>query len=75
MYIVEIHRDGAGLTEPMTQFRTWLDSRHISVFRFSMIREGTIFRLEFSVLSEAEAFARAFGGQVIRSEGTGSVAA
>jgi hypothetical protein len=27
---------------------------------------GTVFRVEFNAMREAEAFARAFGGQVIR---------
>jgi hypothetical protein len=77
MYIVEIHRRGESLAEPMAQFRTWLDSNGIqpTVFRLSLIPDGTLFRLEFRVLSEAEAFALAFAGQVIGAESPGSVAA
>jgi hypothetical protein len=36
---------------------------------------ATIFRLEFKAATEAEAFARAFGGQVIADERIGAVAA
>ena len=77
MYIVEVYRNGDGLAEPMAQFRTWLDSSHIqpTVFRLSLTSETTIFRLEFTVLSEAEAFARAFTGRVIGGESSSDVAA
>jgi len=76
-YIVEIRRQGDALAEPMAQFRTWLDDQHIqpSVFRFSLFAGGTIFRLEFSILSEAEEFARAFAGQVIGGESNREIAA
>jgi hypothetical protein len=75
--MVEICCDGDGLVEPMEEIRTWLDHKRVkpSAFRLSIIPGGTIFRLEFKGASEAEAFARAFGGQVIGGEGTGSVAA
>jgi hypothetical protein len=68
MYVVEIHHNGDGLVEPMEQIRTWLDHEHIqpSVFRLSLITGGTVLRVEFNAMSGAEAFARAFGGQVIR---------
>ena len=77
MYIVEIRRESDGLAEPLTQFRAWLDSKHIqpSVFRCSLIPGGTLFRLEFKAVSEAEAFARAFAGQVSGGEAASAVAA
>src|SRR2546421_7205897 len=67
MYVVEIRRDGDGLAEPMAQIRTWLDRKRIqpNVFRLSLMAGATIFRVEFGAASDAEAFARAFGGQVI----------
>ena len=71
MYVVEIDRDGDELAEPMAEIRTWLDHRHIepSVFRLSLLPGGTIFRLEFRVANEGEAFARAFAGQAVAGEG------
>jgi hypothetical protein len=78
MYIVEFRHNGDGLAEPMAQIRTWLDHRQIqpSVFRLSLITEGTMFRLEFKNLGEAEAFAQAFGGQLIGDDrGHGTAAA
>jgi hypothetical protein len=77
MHIVEIRHNGDGLAEPMAQIRTWLDHQQIvpSIFRLSLVPQGTIFRLEFKILSEAEVFAEAFGGQIIGSERTGTVAA
>jgi hypothetical protein len=52
----------------MAEIRAWLDHEHIqpSIFRLSLMPDGTIFRVEFNAMREAEAFARAFGGQVIR---------
>jgi hypothetical protein len=77
MYVVEFYYEGDGLAEPMAEIRTWLDREHIqpSVYRLSLIPGGTIFRLEFKTVGEAEAFARAFDGQVIRDDRTGNVAA
>jgi len=77
MYIVEFRQNGDDLAEPMAQLRTWLDHQRIqpSVFRLSLITECTVFRLEFKALGEAEAFARAFGGQVIGGERSGTIAA
>ena len=76
MYVVELCQQGDGLAEPMAQIRTWLDHQQIqpSVFRLSLVPEGTVFRLEFKAASEAEAFARAFGGQVITDERPGTPA-
>jgi hypothetical protein len=78
MYAVEFFHEGDGLAEPMEQIRTWLDHEQIqpSVFRLSLIPGGTVSRVEFNAMEEAEAFARAFDGQVIRgSERIGAVAA
>ena len=77
MYIVEVRHDGDGLAEPMADIRTWLDHQHVqpSIFRLSLVRGGTIFRLDFNAVSEAEAFLQAFGGRVIGGERTDSVAA
>ena len=78
MYVVEIHHNGDGLVEPMEQIRTWLDHEHIqpSIFRLSLIPGGTVFRVELNAASEAEVFAREFGGQVILGEhAAGNVAA
>ena len=70
MYVVEFRHDGDGLAEPMADIRTWLDQQRIqpSVFRLSLMPGGTIFHLEFKAASDAEAFAEAFDGQVIKNE-------
>jgi hypothetical protein len=77
MYIVEVRRDGDELAAPMSEMRSWLDNERIqlSVFRLSLIPGGTIFRLEFKAVSEAEVFARVFAGEVIADERTGAIAA
>ena len=68
MYVVEFRHDGDGLAEPMADIRTWLDHQRIqpSVFQLSLIPRATIF--QFKAASDAEAFAEAFDGQVIRDE-------
>ena len=67
MYIVEVFRGGAGLAAPMNQMRTWLDGKGIKpvIFRLSLIPGGTIFRVEFRLAREAEAFASALAGKVL----------
>ena len=77
MYVAEIHHNGDGLAEPMEQIRTWLDHEHVqpSIFRLSLMPGGTVFRVEFNAMREAEAFLQAFGGRVIGGERTDSVAA
>ena len=77
MHVVEVRRDGDGLAEPMADIRTWLDHQRIqpSVFRLSLTPGATVFHLEFKAASDAEAFAQAFDGQVIRGERPGAVAA
>ena len=77
MYTVEVWHEGDALAKPMDQMRIWLDHKHIqpSVFRLSLLPGGTVFRLEFNILGEAEAVARAFAGQVIEDERACAVAA
>ena len=77
MYVVEFRHDGDGLAEPMADIRSWLDHQRIqpSVFQLSLIPRATIFHLEFKAAIDAEAFARAFDGQVIGDERPGAVAA
>jgi len=70
MYVVEFRHDGDGLAEPMADIRSWLDHQRIqpSVFQLSLIPRATIFHLEFKAASDAEAFAEAFDGQVIKND-------
>ena len=77
MYTVEVFRGGGGLAAPFHQMRTWLDGMHIEpvVFRLSIIPGGTIFRVEFRLASEAEAFASALAGKVLVEQGDRSLAA
>jgi hypothetical protein len=77
MVIVEVRRNGDDLAAPMSQMRTWLDDQRIqpSVFLLSVIPGGMMFLLEFKAVSEAEAFAQAFGGQVIGDEHAGTLSA
>jgi hypothetical protein len=66
MHIVEIRRDGDDLAGPAAQMRTFLDGIGIqpSMFRVSLVPGGPLFRVEFTVLRQAVAFARAFDGKI-----------
>jgi hypothetical protein len=68
--VVEVQRDGEDLAVPMEKMRTWLDNQRIqpTAFRLSLLPGATIFRVEFRAASDAEAFARAFAGQVVGDE-------
>jgi hypothetical protein len=50
------------------QIRTWLDHERVQPSAFRLMPGGTVFRVEFNAMREAEAFARAFPGEVIRDE-------
>jgi hypothetical protein len=52
----------------MTRMRTWLDSRRFepAVFRYEHAREAVVIRVDFTVEEEAAAFAREFGGKLLR---------
>jgi hypothetical protein len=67
MYTVEVFRGGGRLAAPLHQMRTWLDGKGIQpvIFRLSLIPGGTIFRVEFRLAREAEAFASALVGKVL----------
>ena len=67
MHIVEVRRGGDDLAAPMNQMRDWLDGKRIEPadFHLSLTPGGTVFWVEFRVVGESVAFARAFGGKVI----------
>ena len=64
---VEICRVDKELTRLMSEMREWLDRNRFEPdsFRQSVTVEGVVCHLEFKIPEEAEAFAAAFGGQVI----------
>ncbi len=72
MFPVEIRipeRDEDALTARMSAMREWLDRRRLqpSTFRYTFTEPGILFRVDFSVEAAAVAFAREFGGRVIRA--------
>ncbi len=68
LHTVEIRIVDGDLPAAMSRMRIWLDHRRIEtdVFR-SVGSPATTFRLEFKSEDEAEAFADAFGGRLLRS--------
>jgi len=63
MHVVEVHRSGNDLVEPMGRMRNWLDAQRMTprLFEFN----ARVFRVAFATTREAAAFADAFGGQII----------
>src|SRR3954468_2881311 len=56
----------------MSRMRTWLDSQHFApaTFRYNHVDGAIVIRVEFSVEQEADAFAREFGGRILRYPGS-----
>jgi hypothetical protein len=72
MFLVQIsapEQDEKGLTARMNTMREWLDHCRFepSVFRYSSNPSGAVFDVEFKVEAEALAFAKEFGGRIVRS--------
>jgi len=67
-HTTEIRAPEANFAEEMTRMRTWLDSRRFepAVFRYDHIDGAVIIRVDFTVAGEAAAFAREFGGRLLR---------
>jgi hypothetical protein len=66
LYIVELTISEADFTERMHQMRAWLDHRGFepSEFRFAGAQPSNC-RVHFQSQSEAEEFAREFGGRLL----------
>jgi len=67
LFVVEIRRERASMTQAMSTIREWLDGRRFEpdAFRCKTDPEGVTLRLEFGVESEAKACADDFGGRLI----------
>ena len=67
LYTVEVRLIGGEFIGFMTQMRTWLDHQRIEpdAFRHSSGGAGITFRVDFKIETEADSFARAFGGRLI----------
>jgi hypothetical protein len=52
----------------MSEMRVWLDSHRYEpdLFQYRMQRRGALMRVDFKIQKEAFAFAKAFGGSVLR---------
>ena len=67
LYVVEVRRDRASMTETMGKIREWLDGKRSEpdAFRCTTQVETVIFRLEFSAEGEAKACAEGFDGRLL----------
>jgi hypothetical protein len=68
LYTTEIRAAEADFAAEMTRMRTWLDGRRFepAVFRYDPVDGAVVIRVDFSVEAEAAAFAREFGGKLLR---------
>ena len=60
-------RNEDALTARMTAMREWLDHHRFepATFRYTYTGNGILFRIDFSIESEARAFANEFGGRAM----------
>ena len=63
MHIVEVRRVGDDLVGPMGRMRDWLDAQRVTARLFEF--DSGAFRIAFATASDAAAFVRAFGGQIV----------
>jgi hypothetical protein len=68
LHTTEIRTAEANFAAEMTRMRTWLDSRRFepAVFRYDHVAGAVVIRVDFSLAEEAAAFAREFGGTLLR---------
>jgi hypothetical protein len=64
-YIVEVAIETGNLAHELSQMRTWLDHMKFQAIGFRQIPGTNICRVGFENEREAEAFARAFAGQIL----------
>jgi hypothetical protein len=74
LYVVELTISQANFTDRMNQMRAWLDHQRFqpSGFRFDGTHPSG-YRVHFQSASEAEAFARQFGGCLLDAPDTNDV--
>jgi hypothetical protein len=65
MAIVVVKLAGKGIGTGMQSMRRWLDAKQIEPSAFTYQPTDAVARVEFRRANDAEAFARAFGGQPI----------
>jgi hypothetical protein len=67
-HTAEIRTPDADFSLEMTRMRTWLDSRRFepAVFRYDHVQGAVVIRVDFTVAEEAAAFAKEFGGKLLR---------
>jgi hypothetical protein len=68
LHTTEIRVANIAFVGEMSRMRTWLDSRHFepAIFRYNHVDGAVLIRVDFSVPDEADAFAREFGGRLLR---------
>ena len=68
LHSTEIRIGDSDLVGQMIRMREWLDSRRFepAVFRYDHVDSSVIIRVDFSEEQEAAAFAREFGGTLLR---------
>lgn len=68
LHTTEIRTPEAEFAAEMTRMRTWLDGNRFepTVFRYDHVEGAVLIRVDFTVPGEAAAFAREFGGKLLR---------
>jgi len=67
MHIVELRYGDDATAKVVGTMRRWLASgRAQPTIRYSLLGNATVLRVDFELEGEAQAFAQAFGGTVVR---------
>jgi hypothetical protein len=67
MHIVELQYSDDDASKVVATMRKWLDSgKSQPTIRSSLLGTATLLRVDFELEGEAQAFAQAFGGTVLR---------
>jgi hypothetical protein len=76
LYTAQVHLDAGDLATEISKVRGWLDNRRLdpSTFHYRVGGKYVRLRLDFSSLSDASAFAEAFGGMVLGVRDTAQAA-
>ena len=76
LYTAQVHLDGEGVGAQISKVRSWLEDHNLDpgTFYYRMGTRHVRLRLDFTSLTDAAAFAEAFGGIVLGGKETAQVA-
>jgi hypothetical protein len=76
LYTAQVHLDGEDVGARLSEVRNWLEDHNLDpgTFHYRMASKHVRLRLDFMTLTDAAAFAEAFGGMVLGIKEAGQAA-